>query len=57
MRCPNCGSVMNHHGDKLVMESFDSVSEFGEQFVEACSCPHCGFNVARESNWPEAQIQ
>jgi len=49
MTCPRCGHTMNHHANKLVMEGLDIADEGGDVGVEAFSCPHCGFNAARDS--------
>ncbi len=47
MKCPNCGYTMNHHADKLLLDSSEANGELGDRLVEAYSCPHCGTNASR----------
>jgi len=51
MKCPQCGQAMNHHANKIVLDSFDADDGYRDEVAEAFSCPHCGFNAAREI-WP-----
>lgn len=47
MKCPDCGYTMNHHGDKLLLDSFETDGEYRPQLIEAHSCPNCGANASR----------
>jgi predicted RNA-binding Zn-ribbon protein involved in translation (DUF1610 family) len=47
MKCPNCGHTMNHHADKVLLNRVDEQDEFGAEFLESYSCPHCGANASR----------
>lgn len=41
MVCPACGSVMNHHADKIIY------SDRGEQVEQFYQCPNCGAIATR----------
>ena len=54
MRCPECGSEMNHHADKLVVPSdpadqaaIDPV--LGGIVEERHACPVCGAGASRRA--------
>lgn len=53
MTCPDCGTGMNHHADKLVYgatvgESSDAPDESDAgAVVEAHTCPDCGRTATR----------
>lgn len=57
MKCPQCGHAMNHHANKLLMDSFAINEDYREQALVAFSCPHCGFNAAREAAQEVAQSE
>ena len=49
MKCPACGTIMNHHADKLIYESA-SVEQgvpFSGLMQEFCTCPACGAGASR----------
>jgi len=52
MRCPRCGGVMNHHGEKLI-EPRDAAEarrmdpSLGGLIEEMHTCPACGANASR----------
>ena len=54
MRCPECGTEMNHHADKLV-EPTDRADEavidpaLGGIVEEVHTCPACGTEAARRT--------
>jgi len=57
MRCPACGSEMNHHADKLLLptgaadeSSMDPV--FGGVVEEVYTCPVCGASAWRRAPAP-----
>lgn len=47
MKCPHCGHTMNHHADKLLLDSVEPEGEADSLLIEAYSCPHCGTNASR----------
>jgi hypothetical protein len=38
---------MNHHADKLPLDSSDSIPGNASELIEAYACPHCGTNAVR----------
>ena len=51
MKCPDCGTEMNHHADKLDYgaapdEASDAADEAGV-VIEAHTCPDCGRTATR----------
>jgi ribosomal protein S27AE len=46
MKCPKCGTEMNHHADKLIYKDLlsDSGMNLGGTIEEFYSCPKCGWN-------------
>jgi ribosomal protein S27AE len=54
IRCPKCGTSMNHHADKLVeprtpADARDVKPELGGIVEEAHACPACGSVEARRA--------
>ena len=54
MICPNCGTKMNHHSDKLVcangLEQPDAIDPtFGAIVEQFYSCPKCGGSASRHA--------
>ena len=50
MKCPDCGTEMNHHADKLDYGAeADEAADTGEGgvVIEAHACPACGRAAAR----------
>jgi len=49
MKCPNCGAIMNHHGDKLIYESASVEQDvpFPGLVEEFWGCPACGAGASR----------
>jgi len=51
MKCPECGSEMNHHADKIDYSSTavpDAINvDLGEIVTEIHTCPECGRVAAR----------
>jgi ribosomal protein S27AE len=55
MICPNCGSEMNLHAEKLVeprteKEAQEADPELGALVEEFHSCPQCGMSAARRGH-------
>jgi ribosomal protein S27AE len=51
--CPNCGTAMNHHADKLVYLCAEALTPGdGELLEEFYRCPHCGTGTSRPANFP-----
>lgn len=50
MKCPNCGHVMNHHANKLLLDGQEAEAAGDFQMIEAYSCPHCGANASKMAN-------
>jgi len=53
MKCPRCGSPMNHHADKVFqVHDADSSTQktFGGAVVEIHSCLACGAVATRSSS-------
>jgi hypothetical protein len=36
---------MNHHADKLLLDTFETEPGADSQLIKAYSCPHCGANA------------
>jgi ribosomal protein S27AE len=54
MICPDCGTQMNHHANKIVCGASGerpgpSNLSAGEYLQELHSCPKCGANASRVS--------
>ncbi|MET0649402.1 MAG: hypothetical protein ABW208_22560 [Pyrinomonadaceae bacterium] len=48
MKCPDCGSEMNHHADKIDYDAApESEAEAAEVVIEAHTCPDCGRTATR----------
>ncbi len=49
MRCPGCGTPMNHHADKIIYGSASSegVGPFFGSVEELHQCPACGAAASR----------
>jgi ribosomal protein S27AE len=45
--CPECGTPMNHHADKLVYVSESKLQEVIEEFHR---CPACGAGASRRES-------
>lgn len=52
MKCPRCGSEMNHHADKLTHSTTGETGYspvFGGNLEEMHGCPNCGATASRFS--------
>jgi len=47
MKCAVCGHTMNHHADKMLLNSIDGGDEPRPELIEAYTCPNCGANDSR----------
>jgi ribosomal protein S27AE len=49
MICPNCGSEMNHHADKLVLADASGLKleSSDEVIFQFHACPACGVSAVR----------
>jgi len=51
MRCPRCGSEMNHQANKLVeprtREEAEESRTVGGIVIAVFACPHCGYVASR----------
>ncbi len=52
--CLTCGTLMNHHADKLlyVHDGAGNKAGVGELLEEFHRCLHCGAGVSRRANLP-----
>jgi len=49
MKCPGCGTPMNHHADKLIYETSPARADdtIGGLVMELHQCPVCGKSASR----------